>query len=174
MNRMAAPIICLSMLFVYSARTNGQAGEHAGQSTTQVKTAKETDQTMRANGTFEVELIPQDDKTGDSTRGRMLIKKKFHGDLEGSSEGQMLSLMTAVKNSAGYVAIERVSGTLQGRKGGFALQHSGTMTRGAQRLTITVVPDSGHGELAGLAGEMTIRIADGKHYYEFEYSLDKK
>jgi hypothetical protein len=128
---------------------------------------------MRASGTFEVKLTPQDDKSEDSTRGRMLINKKFHGDLIGTSEGQMLTAMTHVKDSAGYVAIERVNGTLQGRKGSFVLQHSGTMTRGTQSLTITVVPDSGTDELEGLTGKMTIRIADGKHYYDFEYPLQR-
>ncbi|MCG3160273.1 MAG: hypothetical protein JMDDDDMK_01342 [Acidobacteria bacterium] len=143
------------------------------QLTRKEKAAKETNKMMHASGTFEVELTPQDDKTGGLPRGRMLIKKKFHGDLDAASEGQMLALMTSVKDSAGYVAIERVSGTLQGRKGSFALQHNGTMARGAQRLIITVVPDSGTDELTGLTGEMAIRIADGKHYYEFDYSLDQ-
>ena len=126
---------------------------------------------MQASGTFEVKLTPQDDKSEDSTRGRMLINKKFYGDLEAISEGQMLTAITSVKDSAGYVAIEWVSGTLQGRKGSFVLQHSGTMTRGAPEQTVTVVPDSGADELTGLTGRMTIRIADGKHYYEFEYTL---
>jgi hypothetical protein len=103
----------------------------------------------------------------------MLINKQFHGDLTGTSEGQMLTALTSVKDSAGYVAIERVNGVLNGREGGFVLQHSGTMTRGEQQLTITVVPDSGTDQLAGLTGGMTIKIADGKHYYEFEYSLDQ-
>ncbi len=126
---------------------------------------------MQASGTFEVKLTPQDDKSEDSTRGRMLINKRFYGDLEAISEGQMLTAITSVKDSAGYVAIEWVSGTLQGRKGSFVLQHSGTMTRGAPEQTVTVVPDSGADELTGLTGRMTIRIADGKHYYEFEYTL---
>jgi len=133
--------------------------------------AKETNKKMQASGTFEVKLTPQDDKSEDSTRGRMLINKKFYGDLEAISEGQMLTAITSVKDSAGYVAIEWVSGTLQGRKGSFVLQHSGTMTRGAPEQTVTVVPDSGADELTGLTGRMTIRIADGKHYYEFEYTL---
>jgi hypothetical protein len=102
---------------------------------------------------------------------RMSIGKTFHGDLEASSSGQMLSAGTAVKGSAGYVAIERVEGTLRGRRGSFLLQHSGTMTRGAPALTITVVPDSGTDQLAGLAGTMVIIIADGAHSYEFEYTL---
>jgi hypothetical protein len=127
----------------------------------------------RASGTFDVKLTPQanDESAGSSTLGRMSIDKQFHGDLEGTSKGEMLSAMTSVQGSAGYVAIERVSGTLRGRSGTFVLQHNGVMTRGAPQLTITVVPDSGTGQLAGLAGKMTINIADGKHSYEFEYTL---
>jgi uncharacterized protein DUF3224 len=127
----------------------------------------------RASGTFDVKLTPQatDDKAEGATLGRMSIDKQFHGDLEGTSKGEMLTAGTSVKSSAGYVAIERVSGTLHGRSGTFALQHSGTMTRGTPQLTITVVPDSGTGQLAGLAGKMTIDIADGKHFYTFEYML---
>lgn len=129
--------------------------------------------TTHANGTFEVKLTPQapDDKAGGATLSRMSIEKKFQGDLQGTSKGEMLSAVTGVKGSAGYVAIERVSGTLQGRSGTFVLQHSGTMTRGAQQLTIAVVPDSGTGQLVGLAGAMTIKIADGKHSYDLEYTL---
>lgn len=129
--------------------------------------------TVRANGTFEVKLTPQssDDKAEGAALGRMSIDKQFHGDLEATGKGEMLTAMTGVKDSAGYVAIERVSGTLQGRRGTFALQHSGTMTRGAQQLTITVVPDSGTGQLVGLSGKMTITIADGKHSYGFEGTL---
>ncbi len=125
-----------------------------------------------ATGTFEVKLNPAShDKSEDTTLGRMTIDKQFHGDLEGTSKGEMLSAGTSVKGSAGYVAIERVSGTLNGRRGTFVLQHSGTMTRGAPQLTITVVPDSGTGQLVGLAGKMGITIADGKHSYDFEYTL---
>jgi hypothetical protein len=125
----------------------------------------------RASGTFEVKLSPQEDKDGEPTVGRLILDKQFHGDLEAVSKGQMLSAGTAVQGSAGYVAIERVNGTLNGRGGTFALQHSGTMTRGTPGLTITVVPDSGTGELEGLAGGMTIEIAGGKHSYVFEYTL---
>jgi hypothetical protein len=103
----------------------------------------------------------------------MSIAKQFQGDLEATSKGQMLTAMTEVTGSAGYVAIERVSGKLHGHSGTFALQHSGSMTRGAPHLTITVVPDSGTGELVGLAGKMTINIVDGKHFYDFEYTLAK-
>jgi hypothetical protein len=127
----------------------------------------------RAAGAFDVKLTPQaaDGHADAVTLGRMTIDKQFHGDLEGGSKGQMLTAMSAVKGSAGYVAIEKVSGKLKGRTGSFALQHSGTMTRGAPELTITVVPDSGTDQLAGLAGRMTIRIEDGKHFYDLEYTL---
>jgi len=101
----------------------------------------------------------------------MSIDKQFRGDLEGASKGQMLVAGTDIKDSAGYVAIERVIATLHGHNGTFALQHSGTMTRGTPKLSVTVVPDSGTGGLLGLAGKMTINIVDGKHFYEFEYTL---
>jgi Protein of unknown function (DUF3224) len=129
--------------------------------------------TTHASGTFEVNLNPQtpDDKTEGATLGRMSIDKQFHGDLEATSKGEMLTAVTSVKGSAGYVAIERVSGTLHGRSGSFVFQHSGTMTRGTQQLSITVVPDSGTDQLMGLAGKMAIKIADGKHSYDFEYTL---
>jgi len=129
--------------------------------------------TIHASGTFEVKLTPQttDDRGDGGTLGRMSIDKQFHGDLEATSKGEMLTAGTGVKGSAGYVAIERVSGTLHGRSGAFVLQHSGIMMRGAPQLTITVVPDSSTGELVGIAGQMTIQIADGKHSYDFEYTL---
>ena len=129
--------------------------------------------TTRASGTFEVKITPQatDDSPESALLGRMSIDKQFHGDLEATSKGMMLSAGTAVKGSAGYVAIERVSGALHGRSGTFVLQHSGTMTRGAPQLTITVVPDSGTEQLAGLTGSMAIMIAGGQHSYDFEYAL---
>ena len=129
--------------------------------------------TKHATGTFEVKLNPQavEEKVGDPTVGRMSIDKQFHGDIEGTSKGQMLVTGTEVQGSAGYVAMERVTGTLHGHRGTFALQHSGMMTRGTPQLSVTVVPDSGTGELVGLAGKMTINIVDGKHLYEFEYTL---
>jgi hypothetical protein len=127
--------------------------------------------TTYARGTFEVKLSPQNDK--DATLGRMTIDKQFHGDLEGASKGQMLATTTPVEGSAGYVAIEWVSGTLHGRSGSFALQHSSVMRRGEPQQNIIVVPDSGDGQLVGLAGRMTITIAEGKHSYDFEYTLDQ-
>ena len=127
----------------------------------------------RASGTFDVKLGAQVmDDNAEGALGRMSLDKQFHGDLEGTSKGQMLTAATSVKDSAGYVAIERVTGALHGRKGTFALQHSGIMTRGAPQLTITVVPDSGTGQLLGLTGKMTIRITDGKHFYDFEYKQE--
>jgi flagellar basal body rod protein FlgG len=127
--------------------------------------------TNRASGTFEVKLNPQDEGP-DTPVGRMTIDKQFQGDLAGTSKGQMLMASSpSVKGSAGYVAIEKVTGTLNGRSGSFYLQHSGTMTRGTGELTITVIPDSGTDELADLQGKMNIIIADGKHSYEFEYEL---
>jgi len=128
--------------------------------------------TKHASGTFDVKLLPQTDaEIGDPTVGRMSLDKQFHGDLQASSRGQMLAVHGDAKGSAGYVAMERVIGSLHGRSGSFALQHSGTMTRGAPQLVITVVPDSGTGELLGLAGTLMINIVDRKHFYEFDYTL---
>ncbi len=127
----------------------------------------------RATGTFEVTLTPT--PVGTSTAptpvSHLSIDKQFRGDLQATSVGQMLAMTTAVAGSAGYVAIEVVTGTLDGHHGSFALQHSGTMSRGAQALSVTVVPDSGTSELEGLAGTMSIEIADGSHSYTFEYTL---
>jgi hypothetical protein len=135
---------------------------------------KEAPVTNHATGPFDVKLTPQNDKYAGPPLGRMTLDKHFHGDLEATSEGQMLSVTTEVKGSAGYVAIERVTGTLQGRTGSFVLQHSATMNRGTPHLLITVVPDSGTGQLEGITGKMTINIAaDGKHSYDFEYTLPK-
>jgi hypothetical protein len=124
-----------------------------------------------ARGTFDVKTIPQPADDPSVAIGRLLLDKQFHGDLDAASKGQMLAVRTAVANSAGYVAMEQVSGTLLGRTGTFALQHSGTMNRGEQELLITVVPDSGTGELEGLSGTMTIIIEGGKHEYDFEFEL---
>ena len=128
---------------------------------------------MSANGTFKVKMEPQaqDDASAASTPGRMLLDKQFRGDREGTSKGQMLTALTDVEGSAGYVAMEHVIGTLAGRSGTFALQHSGIMTRGVQQLTITVVPDSGTDQLVGLVGTMEIEVVDGEHSYTLEYTL---
>ena len=127
----------------------------------------------RAAGPFDVKVTPQSSDPGsDPAIGRMLLDKKFHGDLEATSRGQMLAAGTGIEGSAGYVAIEKVDGTLHGRHGTFILQHSGTMTRGAPGLTIRVVPDSGTGELEGISGTMSITIAaGGAHSYDFDYAI---
>jgi hypothetical protein len=128
-----------------------------------------------AKGPFEVKIAPQKPDNPQATasgHGRMSLDKQFHGDLEATSQGEMLSFMTDTKGSGAYVAIEKVTGTLGGRQGTFVLQHDATMNRGAPRLNITVVPDSGTGELIGLSGTMKIVIApDGKHAYEFEHTF---
>jgi len=147
--------------------SSGQAGS---------ATDKEGRVTHHAAGPFDVKLTPDPfaDKAVDSTLGRMLIEKQFHGDLDGTSKGEMLTVATSVKGSGVYVAVERVTGTLQGRKGSFALHHTGIMTRGTPELKITVVPDSGTEELEGIRGSMMIKIEGGKHSYELEYSLPEQ
>ena len=135
--------------------------------------------THQASGAFEVQMLPQPaadeapttGATSGATLGRMLLIKSYHGDLQATAHGQMLSAVTPTTGSAGYVAIEHVTGTLHGRAGSFVLQHSGLMNRGQKQLLITVVPDSGSGELAGLQGQLDIRIADGKHFYDMAYTL---
>lgn len=127
----------------------------------------------RIRGEFDVQMIPQpaDDAAAGRYIGRMWLDKHYRGDLEADSQGQMLAFRGVVAGSAGYVAMERVEGTLGGRRGSFVLQHSGIMDRGTPQLTLQVVPDSGSDELSGLVGTMAIDIADGKHYYDFDYSL---
>jgi hypothetical protein len=127
----------------------------------------------QATGTFEVKLAPQALANADAgpLMGRLSINKTFSGDLQATSLGEMLSAGTAVKGSAGYVAIERVTGTLHGKRGSFVLQHSGSMNRGVPQLTVSVVPDSGTDELAGLSGTLGIQIADGRHSYVMDYEI---
>lgn len=129
--------------------------------------------TLHASGNFEVRLSPQsaDGEAADPAMARLTLDKQFYGDLDGSGSGQMLSVSTEVEGSAAYSAIERVSGTLAGRSGTFALQHTGIMTRGTPQLSITIVPDSGTGELLGIAGHMRLDIVDDKHLYRLEYTL---
>lgn len=131
--------------------------------------------TKHARGSFDVKVIPQkaDNKEAEAANfQRLSLDKQFHGDLEATSKGEMIGSMSEVKGSGGYVAMERVTATLGGRKGTFVLQQSGTMTGGVPKMTVFVVPDSGTGELAGIGGTMTIKIEEGgKHFYEFEYTL---
>lgn len=127
--------------------------------------------TAHATGPFEVKVTAQDDKSEDPLLNRMTLDKHYHGDLEATGKGQMLTAGTDVKGSGAYVAIEKVSGTLSGRTGSFVLQHTGTMTQNTPHLTITIVPDSGTGQLKGITGKMAINIADGKHTYDLEYTL---
>ena len=126
-----------------------------------------------ARGKFSVEIKPQRDPTvaDGVSLGRMSLAKQIEGDLVATSTGEMLSALTPVRGSAGYVAIERVTGTLNGLDGSFVLQHTGTMDGGAQQLSITIVPDSGTAALAGIRGDFRLRIEAGQHYYELEYSL---
>jgi hypothetical protein len=130
--------------------------------------------TFTARGPFDVKVSPQtsDEQPGGSALGRLSIDKQFHGDLDATGKGEMLSAGTPTTGSGAYVAIERVTGTLHGRSGTFVLMHQGLMTRGTPQLTISVVPDSGTGELVGLSGTLNITIGPGgAHSYEFEYTL---
>ncbi len=126
-----------------------------------------------ATGTFKVEMKPQGEPAAADgvSLGRFVLGKQFDGDLVATGKGEMLTALTPVPGSAGYVAIERVSGTLEGRAGSFVLQHTGTMNAGAPQLSVTVVPDSGTGELVGLSGLLHIDIRDGRHFYRLEYEL---
>ncbi len=161
-------MLSLSLVFATSLRARIESPKQATQKEKAVTTPK--------RGTFEVKLTPVSGE-GDSKEsniGRMTIHKEFHGILEGESVGQMLASYGSTKGSAGYVAMEKITGTLEGRAGTFVLQHLGTMDRGTQSQTIVVVPDSGTGDLKGLSGSMMIIIEEGQHFYEFSYSLQKE
>lgn len=165
-------------VFLFALNTPAQSGTADAP-----PTAEETSMTepnpaaaridARAEGTFDVQVSPLEmggEEVG-SGLGRMSLEKTFHGDLEGTSRGQMLTAGNVAEGSAGYVAIEKVTGNLAGRDGSFVLQHTGTMDHGSLSLSIAVVPGSGTGELIGLAGSMSIEIESGKHSYRFDYSL---
>jgi hypothetical protein len=129
----------------------------------------------QATGSFDVRMAPQkadNPQAEGAGLGRMSLDKQYHGDLEAASQGEMLSVLDRQKGSGGYVAMERVTGKLQGRSGSFVLQHNATMNHGVPYLNIIVVPDSGTGELTGISGSMTIRIEGGQHFYDFEYAID--
>ena len=129
--------------------------------------------TYHAAGTFDVKNtpIPSDESTGGAAIGRLSLDKQFHGDLEAVSKGEMLGAGNPKSGTAGYVAMEHVTGTLNGRTGSFAMQHFGTMAAGKLELKVIVVPGSGSGDLAGIDGTMTILISGGKHSYQFDYTL---
>lgn len=163
--------VTLGLSLGFALASSGSAGIHAASPT---PTQKETKMTRQATGPFDVKVspLPLAGPAEEATLGRMGLEKQYHGDLEATANGQMLTVSTEVQGSGAYVAIERVSGTLHGRKGTFALYHQGVMTRGEPHLEVTVVPDSGTGELAGIAGRLKIIIAEGgKHSYDFEYTL---
>jgi hypothetical protein len=172
-SRLAA--VCLAPLLLATLSTHAQTdAQTSAQPNPKSTPPKKAVMSLRATGPLEVKIDPQpaDEKGGGPAIGRMLLDKQFHGDLEATSKGTMLAAGTGAKNSSGgYVALEIVTGTLKGRTGTFVLQHSATMTRGVPQLSITVVPDSATGQLTGLAGKMNIVIADGKHTYDFEYTL---
>jgi len=135
--------------------------------------SKEAIMTSHATGPFDVKMIPQDDKAGDGL-SRMSLDKQYHGDLEGTAKGEMLTGGVSANHSGAYVAMEKFTGTLHGRSGSFVLHHTGIMTNGKPDLTILVAPDSGTGQLEGITGRMTINVAaGGKHSYDFEYTLPK-
>jgi hypothetical protein len=172
-SRLAAA--CLSSLLLAAISTQAQTAQTSAQTAPKSTTPpKKAVMSLHATGPFEVKIDPQppDEKGGGPAIGRMFLDKQFHGDLEATSKGTMLAAGTGAKNSSGgYVALEIVTGSLKGRTGTFVLQHSATMNRGVPQLSITVVPDSATGQLTGLAGKMNIIIADGKHSYDFEYTL---
>lgn len=134
--------------------------------------------TKSVTGTFEVKMAPLPwEEGGDAAGaalGRFSLDKKYAGPLEAIAAGQMLSARSPVEGSAGYVAIERVTGSLEGRRGSFVLQHTGTMGGGSMELSVRVVPDSGTDDLTGLAGTLAIRIEGGAHFYDLEYSLPEE
>nr|WP_184371047.1 DUF3224 domain-containing protein [Xanthomonas cannabis] len=153
---------------VLFASVASAAQAHSNQHSTRPPVVNEV-----ARGEFVVKLLPLafEGQAEGSALGRMSIDKTISGDLVATSKGQMLSAMTLTQGSAGYVAMEIVEGSLKGKKGTFVLQHTGTMNQGSPSLSVTVVPDSGTGELVGLAGDFNIHITAGKHSYEFEYTL---
>jgi hypothetical protein len=157
-------ILALSWAAVPRVRAQNPAPEH-----------REAAAMHQTTGSFEVKMAPQkpDNPQAEAAGlGRMSLDKQYHGDLEGTSQGEMLSVLDRQKGSGGYVAMERVTGKLQGRSGSFVLQHNATMNHGVPYLNIIVVPDSGTGELTGISGSMTIRIEGGQHSYDFEYAIE--
>jgi uncharacterized protein DUF3224 len=166
-----AVLAAMVMCHPAGAATHAHAGSTIAQSVSKGALVP-----AHATGSFDVRITPRppDDNAAPPSFGRMSIDKHFHGDLDGTSQGTMLTGATDATGARVYVAIERVTGTLRGRTGTFLLMHGGTMTRTAQHLSVTVVPESGTGDLAGLTGKMAITIVDGKHLYDFEYTVGEK
>ena len=131
---------------------------------------------MKASGKFDVKLQPLEisiaENWGNKFSG-LSIDKTFRGELNATGKGEMLSVSTPVQDSAGYVAVEHVTGSLSGKKGSFVLQHYGIMNRGNSSLLFEVIPDSGTDELKGISGKMSIRIVDKQHYYDFNYEINE-
>jgi Protein of unknown function (DUF3224) len=170
-------IFSICVIWGFGGVVHAQSQPQTPGAAQQSSPGKGTTMTKHARGTFDVKVTPQkpDNKEAETANlERLSIDKEFHGDLEGTSTGEMLASRGEVKGSGGYVAMERVKATLAGRKGTFVLQHSGTMTHNTPQMSVTVVPDSGTGALAGIAGSMTIKIEEGKHFYDFEYTLQEQ
>ena len=160
--------LCILLCFV--SITYSQTKSPGKKSNHKEKTVKK-----HAKGTFEVKVTPmaEEPNVGDPMIGRLALDKQYSGGLSGNSKGQMLGISTTIKESGGYVAAERFTGTLDGKKGSFSLQHSGTMQGGKFELNVSVVPDSGTDQLTGISGKMKIIIEGGKHFYELEYTIEK-
>ena len=176
--RTGAQVIGGVGLFLFGGGRPADAQAPAATPNSAQKEKANTMTTMHVSGSFDVKVNPLSTEgqdaagSGGAGLGRMSIDKQFHGDLEATSKGEMLATSPDAKGSGVYVALERVTGSLKGRAGSFVLHHTGIMARGVPHLTVEVVPDSGTGQLVGLAGKMTINIAkDGKHSYDFEYTL---
>ncbi|HEX8818214.1 MAG TPA: DUF3224 domain-containing protein [Terriglobales bacterium] len=161
--------IGFSAVCLYAFLTIGPAA----QQTVAAQQNMTSDMRHTAKGSFDVKATPTQNASAESPFSERILDKQYHGDLEGSAKGQMLAWGTGAKGSTGvYIALEQVTGTLQGRKGTFVLQHSGSMLNGVPQLDVKVVPGSGTDQLAGIGGSMNIIIApDGKHSYEFQYTL---
>jgi hypothetical protein len=175
MNRLQGLIFIAVTVVLAAFASVAAAGDHGAAMSSSPIATQEPAAMHRVSGSFEVKLSPKpiENAASSTMLAFFAIDKQFHGPLEAASVGNMLSAGTTVKGSAGYVAIEQVTGKLEGHEGSFVLQHTGTLTRGVPSLSISVVPDSGTGELAGLRGTMAIRIeAGGKHFYDFDYAID--
>lgn len=170
--RSIGPGMAMTLILAGSLALAGVRGDeqsHAQSSAATADNRTEKAPAMHATGPFDVKLAPQ--PSDDASLGRMSLDKHYHGDLDATGTGQMLTGGDFKTGSAAYVAMEKVTGTLKGRTGTFLMQHSGTLTRGSQQLSIIIVPDSGTGQLAGIAGKMDVKITEGKHSYELEYTL---